>query len=116
MSGIIEKTPDNDPDNWSPMDEIGQIADMQNTGVELSHHERVRAFYWFRDKAAEEMRLARLLTDRVGMNMAIQKKHAAVMYLNSAREIFPLTRDGESISILEIVAGKVPADEKCNGS
>ena len=75
-------------------------------GIQLTNEERVRFFYWCRDRAIESMRMAKQFKD-----MEIQYQHLfdeSMKYLEQAKDIFPLTQDKETISIEDIIKGKEP--------
>ena len=75
-------------------------------GIRLKNEERARIFYWCRDRAIESMRMAKQLKD-----MKMHYQHffdESMKYLEQAKDVFPLTKDGETISIEDIIKGKEP--------
>ena len=72
----------------------------------LTYEERKRAFLWFRAQAIDELNIAQRMRN---LNIPIDiPKGRVLMFLEAAREIYPHSGDGDSISIEDIIKGKEP--------
>ena len=78
----------------------------QRSDVKLSDEERARLFYWLRDHAYDSMQVAVQMKKLGVMNTHILDE--IMKYLEMSREVFPLTKDKETVSILDIINGKEP--------
>lgn len=89
-------------------DELAEIA-QASEDVILTHQERVRCFRWFRKQAIESILMAKQM-QKLGVSTQLEKERI-LLYLGAAKEIFPLTRNGESVSMESIIQGQEPHEE-----
>ena len=79
---------------------------VERKNINLTQEERTLFFYWCRDQALDAM--------QIGIQMKklnVPRQHIldeTMNYLETARNVFPLTENGESVSILDILNGKEP--------
>ena len=78
--------------------------------VQLSHAERCRFFYYARWQAYQAMMMG-VQSQRLSPNFLTERfQQEALRWLEVAREVFPLTKNGETCSIEDILNGKEPVD------
>ena len=93
------------------MNELSFTQAVRPEPVELSHEERRKFFFYARWQAYQSMMMgvqAKQL--RTGHLMVEKFQQEALHWLEVARDVFPLTRDGETCSIEDILNGKEPAE------
>ena len=90
--------------------ELALRADFGRSNVKLTHEECARMFYWCRDQAYDNLGMARQMRMAPGQLKELKKKYfdEAMMYLFVARSVFPMTENGETVSIEDILNGKEP--------
>ena len=81
---------------------------VEHTNTRMSHAEMRKAFFWLRDQAVSSLLMAKQM-QKMGVPSRIQTMEA-LAYLEAAKAMFPMTRDGESVSIESILNGQVPAE------
>ena len=83
------------------------LASFDPTAVaDLTREERIRFFYWLRAQAIQEAQLG-VQMKKMNVPPDIQQERT-LLFLTMAREVFPLTQDRDSVSIEDIMNGKVP--------
>ena len=87
---------------------IGWDADDFNKfdSVFLTHDEASKFFFHARYRAVQALIMAVKLKEVGGLDILFRKE--ALRWLETAKDIFPLVRDGDSISIEDIINGKEP--------
>lgn len=90
------------------LDRMIAICETRRSADDLTHMEKVRCFRWFRQRAFDAILMAKQLRGH-GLSAEIEKERI-LLNLGAAREIFPLTRDGETVSVESILQGQEPYD------
>ena len=90
------------------VDALKGFENFERVHVVLTREEQVRMFHWCRNHAYDNLATAKQLRK---LNLYWhQQAQDALVYLRVARDVFPL-KDKESISIEDILNGRVPDQE-----
>ena len=90
------------------MDELS-FRSTEPKPVQFSFDERRRFFYYARWQAYQAMMMGAQLK-RLGNYPVSRFQDEAMRWLDIARDVFPLTQDGETCSIEDILNGKEPLE------
>ena len=90
------------------LDALQEFENFERVHVVLTWDEQVRMFHWCRNHAYDCLATAKQLR-KINLHWQ-QQAQDALVYLRVARDVFPL-KDKESISIEDILNGKVPDQE-----
>lgn len=88
------------------MADITKLDTLRYSGVNLTDREKAKAFLHLRDRAISAMQMGNQL-QRMDHDSS-RYREEAWMLLNVARDLFPLRRHGEGVSIEDIVNGRMP--------
>lgn len=90
-----------------------KAADLPRIETEprLSHAEQRRFFCWLRDQAQDNAGLYLSLRDDFPSAAEPYEKRASA-YLIAAQRVFPLIRAGDSVSIEDILQGRMPEEQE----
>ena len=92
------------------MNDLTDFAGVKPDPVILSHEERRRFFYYARWQAYQAMMMGAQLKEQFHRHARSHFQGEAMRWLDVARDVFPLTENGETCSIEDILNGKEPAE------
>ncbi len=97
------------------MPDLISFQEIEPEPVLLSHAERRRFFYYARWQAYQTMMMGVQSQRLPGNFLTTRFQEEAMRWLEVARDVFPLTKNGETCSIEDILNGKEPAEHKEGG-
>ena len=88
--------------------ELPSFAGVKPEPINLSHEERCRFFYFARWNAYQSLMMG-VQSKKLSANAMVGEfQREAMLWLEVAREVFPLTKDRDTCSIEDILNGKEP--------